>query len=665
MWLHASAILPVVWEQVPLEAIQTSTGGAYAVSLGTDWMMPRGSYGGSPAQLLENGVALPYPNATVDDVNNLGHGRFLVRDGHVYFSSSDNSDPRANGRRYAVYWPVRPPRWLRTAAFTLAAAALSWLLVVFRRTAWRLLTQPPFGFAAALFVIVTIATRLWFFLDVPVPGLYPDSGSYYALSKAIAAGEWPRFALRTPGYPLFLAAVFAISDTLIALLLAQSALMLFAGILLIYAFHAVRPWLATWVALGLCVYTGGLWAFEHDTAMLSDSPYSYAIMLTFAFLILALARRRPAFFVLASAAMGATILLRPAGAFFLVVFVLCLGFLWHNRFPRRQIAALLIPLPALLLLLCTYNYATFGQFAMTAFGESQLAFATFTFWETDPSYPPGVNEAIQRTQRVMQRQLDDQQRATLHNSWDFQQLAPIFLSGFHYPALTEASTIDGTYDYLAARGWIRRVSLDSIAKHQDLYAKFIATQLWLQFDNVTYQEDFIAFVQNRLVDFYGTAKYRPGQGDPFYVEMAKEYATKHAPPGVRIDGGGPQAHAVIQQMSAWRQLFVQWRELRRDWFSTMFWVWCFFIALAVALTRLVLTKGRHLGAFISFILTISLFGASLVVALVEYGGHRYSYVLEYVYYLPVIVLPFMNLGPTNGFPSVGGNARGLSRSVTE
>jgi hypothetical protein len=653
VWLHASAILPVVWEQVPVEAIQKETGGAYAASLGTDWMMPPGPYGGSPAQLLEDGAPLPYPNSPVDAVSTLGGGRYSVSDGHVYFVPIDNSDPRSNGRRYAVKWPVRPPRWLRAAALTLAVGAGCWLLVVFRRTAWRLLTEPPFWCAAALFVIVTVATRLWFFLDMPVPGLYPDSGSYYALSKEIAAGDWPRFALRTPGYPLFLAAVFAISDTLMALLLAQNALMLFSGILLIYAFHAVRPWLANWVAMGLCVYTGGLWVLEHDTAMLSDSPYSYAIMLTFAFLILAIVRRRPVFFALASAAMAATILVRPAGVFFLVVFVLCLAFLLHNRFGRPQIVAFMVPLPALLLLLCTYNYATFGQFAMTAFGESQLAFATFTFWEEDPSYPPGVNDAIRRTQGVMQRQLDEQQRATLRSSWDFQQLAPLFLTGFHYPALTEASTIDGTDDYLAARHWIRRVSLDSIAKHRDLYAKFVATQLWLQFYNVTYQEDFLAFVQNRLVEIYGTTKYRPGRGDPFYVEMAKEYATARAPAEVRIEGEGARAHAVIRQMSAWRQLFAQWRLLRRDWFAHRFWVVWFFVALAGATIRLALTKGRHEGAFIAFVLCVSLLGASLVIALVEYGGHRYSYVIEYVYYLPVVALPFLRTGADGFHPTTG------------
>ena len=136
--------------------------------------------------------------------------------------------------------------------------------------------------------------------------------------------------------------------------------------------------------------------------------------------------------------------------------------------------------------------------------------------------------------------------------------------------------------------------------------------------------------------------------------MAKEYATRPAPPGVQIEGEGVQAHAVVARTSASRRLYLQTLKVRETVFAAKFWVFAYFAALSVAATRLVLTKGRHLGAFIAFILTISLFGASLVIALVEIGGHRYSYVLEYVYYLPVSVLPFLRIGRADGFETAAG-----------
>ena len=57
----------------------------------------------STAVLLENGIPLPGPaNAVHDEIRNLGNGRYSFWFGKVYFSASDNSDPRTNGRLYSV-----------------------------------------------------------------------------------------------------------------------------------------------------------------------------------------------------------------------------------------------------------------------------------------------------------------------------------------------------------------------------------------------------------------------------------------------------------------------------------------------------------------------------------------------------------------------------------
>lgn len=57
----------------------------------------------SSAVVLENDVPLPGPaNAPHSDIRNHGNGSYSFWHGHVYFSASDNSDPRTNGRRYSV-----------------------------------------------------------------------------------------------------------------------------------------------------------------------------------------------------------------------------------------------------------------------------------------------------------------------------------------------------------------------------------------------------------------------------------------------------------------------------------------------------------------------------------------------------------------------------------
>lgn len=60
------------------------------------------SNGGSRLKLFEDGRELPYPHSSHDDIRELGAGRYSHWNDAVYFSSSDNSDPAKNGKRYSV-----------------------------------------------------------------------------------------------------------------------------------------------------------------------------------------------------------------------------------------------------------------------------------------------------------------------------------------------------------------------------------------------------------------------------------------------------------------------------------------------------------------------------------------------------------------------------------
>jgi hypothetical protein len=52
--------------------------------------------------VAEDGRALPHAHAAHEDIRRLGGGRYSHWGAQVYFSSSDGSDPRTNGRRYTV-----------------------------------------------------------------------------------------------------------------------------------------------------------------------------------------------------------------------------------------------------------------------------------------------------------------------------------------------------------------------------------------------------------------------------------------------------------------------------------------------------------------------------------------------------------------------------------
>lgn len=56
----------------------------------------------SALRLFEDGRELGPAHASHSDIRQLGAGRYSHWGNQLYFSTSDNSDPRTNGRRYSV-----------------------------------------------------------------------------------------------------------------------------------------------------------------------------------------------------------------------------------------------------------------------------------------------------------------------------------------------------------------------------------------------------------------------------------------------------------------------------------------------------------------------------------------------------------------------------------
>ena len=57
---------------------------------------------GSSLVLFEDGSELGPAHAAHDAIRTVGRGNFSHWGGHLYFSASDNTDPRTNGRLYTV-----------------------------------------------------------------------------------------------------------------------------------------------------------------------------------------------------------------------------------------------------------------------------------------------------------------------------------------------------------------------------------------------------------------------------------------------------------------------------------------------------------------------------------------------------------------------------------
>lgn len=190
---------PTVHLAVAPEAVVHQDGYRHVVavpqSLLDGWPIPADSVddpAASTAVVLENGTPIGIPHRTVDAIAVRGHGRLSHWGSSaaqkVYFSSSDGSDPRANGGVYVVRFTKTPPGWLVTAAvLVLLAVCAGWAAT----SAW---TIP------AAIALVACVIAVWASIFAGSVMIAPDSSTY------IRFHQWVPL-----GYPLFVALVSGIA----------------------------------------------------------------------------------------------------------------------------------------------------------------------------------------------------------------------------------------------------------------------------------------------------------------------------------------------------------------------------------------------------------------------------------------------------------------------
>ena len=640
--LHGLAIVPMAWSERELRHLEPGAGRQYVESLGTTWMS-RHQVGESPAVVLEDGVPLPCANMPPEAIAEFGAGRYMLADSNVYLSAPDNADPRTNGRRYLLRWPT-PPSLLGsiTAAYLLATiAAVAGLVML--AWSWRerlvaTIAHPPFALSAAMFVVPFVLHRAWFLFDVPLPGLQNDTSSYYAPALDLLSGRWPHLEVRPPGYPMFLASIFAAGGGLVGVTVAQTLLTAAACLVLIFGVHRLRPAASPWAAIAMAAWATGFWPLQHDTSILSESVYASTIIFAIGFLIWSLAGGGAAIFALASIAIALAIATRPAGLFLLVLFVLIAVYLRHTRRTRAEIMAFVVPFPALMLALALYNWSVSGVFTITAWGEANLSVSTFTFWEPSPDYPPEINERIAAI--VAKIGITEAENRARAETWSPSRLTPIFLKGYNGEALDLALGIAGGYGN--ARPWLRRISSDAIRKHPNLYVKFVSSMAYMYYlDNIRWRADFVDYVNARAMMLLT----REGLAEQDRAPLRHDLIARHFNPSAPVrmaaadqcSTGG--AGAVIP--TAWRRLYRATQRTRDQIFSRTLFAGLAAMAFVLAAWQFARSGGRHDVAFVTLILGLGVIGSGLVVCLVEYAGHRYSYPTEGLVYLAVALAPWL------------------------
>jgi hypothetical protein len=192
---HTTGEIVFFWQQNTVSRIIHESGFAYQAPLGRIWMSAHQRP--SPAKVLEDGIELGPSNAVHDEIRKMGRGRFSFWYDTLYFSTSDNSDPRTNGREYEIRWPTPVNRTLASLLYLLtfltifATGVFTAILVkkpldCLRRGdgVWRMLF-----FSLSCFGLTILAYYLFMLFHRPVPTLaYSENLLIWLVSFLLAGG---------------------------------------------------------------------------------------------------------------------------------------------------------------------------------------------------------------------------------------------------------------------------------------------------------------------------------------------------------------------------------------------------------------------------------------------------------------------------------------------
>ena len=202
LFLHYTGISKIFWVKSPLVDIQSEKGFAYTVYVGTRWA---GTHiiVEHHATVLENGLQLPHAHSSIEDIRAKGNGRFLFSQNPLYFSTTDNTDPRTNGRGYEVYLP-RPVSKILIFGL-LCATIFSGTIFLFL---WIMYCSEKRNFydlvkkAREPIVLFLIVWIIPLFLLLTLPPLWGSADSVVLMAYLIlpGGGVIPHFP---PLYPLF------------------------------------------------------------------------------------------------------------------------------------------------------------------------------------------------------------------------------------------------------------------------------------------------------------------------------------------------------------------------------------------------------------------------------------------------------------------------------
>lgn len=505
-----------------------------------------------------------------------------------------------------------------------------------------------FLIGSLLVIIIFLITRLPYYLHYSFLKISFDSASYCVVAFNILDLKTPLFEIRTPGYPVFLAAVWLFSKTMYCVSLMQSLFTLFTSIFFLWVINKYYKKLLLLFAISLSVYISSSFFLALEPALLTEGLFVNLLILTTAFLIMSLKENKISYWILFSSTIAVTIVVRPAGLFLVSLMILIALYFVIRKYNFKYYASLVLPFTGIIISLCAYNYVTLRSFTITPFGESNMSGVTITFMEPSPEYPEFVNDAINE----VLSEIPKKDGPYVRNSFGVTKLYDVFLFNYHrvINLVDNIMAHDSTLTYTEIQPMIRKIYVDAIKKYPGVYGKFVLVNFIQFFRNVSktvilFDESEKSYrniiLEKRILKKLEEGGWQQVSSNPADYENVINFYRDE------IESHSNSEYVTVLESGQIeiRQTFLKtvyefYEQMYNLLFRNIFWTILFGFTFVLSTYRLVKSKFSDTDAFIFFLIGMMFLSKALMVSLVECSLERYSYTVEFAYYfsLPFLIL---------------------------
>ena len=349
----------------------------------------------SSLKLYENDAELGPAHSVHSDVSNLGRGAFSHWGGWLYFSSSDNSDPRANRINYSasVQYGFKKTAIISLAFVTILAGALSVFFPYFKdarrkasdlrisvfylisRKILKRLIQPAisdrmFWCAFGVIFLTGFGVRIYWMWALGLPYIVPDSLSY--ILPALENPYLPFGEARTAGVPYLASIGLAMMAHPIGFTMMYTALWAVSTVaIVVVCFSVLNLRVLALILLAYLCFIQKNMALEFTIL----SEHAARTMYLFSISIMLLSIRRISILVGVCLGLAAffNIMIKPSAMAFLPLIVIWYGLAWFF-FSRHSARRVMVSAGV-----CLSVIATLMVLYMSAFDKRYNSFAISHF----------------------------------------------------------------------------------------------------------------------------------------------------------------------------------------------------------------------------------------------------------------------------------------------